>query len=199
MLVDIIWRITVSWLAGDFACKFIKFLQCLVIYASNYILVALSIDRFGAVVRPMSFTNARQRVRWLLFGAWAFSALFSLPQFYLYEVVEIQGRMQCWLEFDEQWHWQIYMTIVAFLLFFIPVTIISVCYGSIIKKLWMRGMRKRNNSNSDVFNSFSRESSQGIIPRAKVKILKMTFLIVVGEFDLHVGCLFGVEIIFGCG
>lgn len=130
----------------------------------------------------MSFTNARQRVRWLLYGAWAISALFSLPQFYLYEVTEIQGRMQCWLEFDEQWHWQIYMTIVAVLLFFIPVTIISVCYGSIIKKIWMRGMRKRNNSNSDVFNSFNRESSQGIIPRAKVKILKMTFLIVVGEY-----------------
>lgn len=178
VLVDIIWRMTVSWLAGDFLCRLIKFLQCLMSYASNYILVALSIDRFGAIVQPMSFSK---RARWLLFSSWIISAIFSLPQFFFYEVIEVQGRLQCWIEFDEQWHWQLYMTLVSIFLFFIPVTIIACCYGLIIKKIWNRGSRRC--TTNDVFNiSLHRESSRGVIPRAKVKIVKMTFLIVVGEY-----------------
>lgn len=168
---------TVNWLAGDFLCKFIKFLQCFVIYASNYILVALSIDRFGAIVRPMSFSK---RAKWLLGSSWILSAIFSIPQFYLYEITQVQGRTQCWIEFDEQWQWQLYMTLVSIFLFIIPVVIIVGCYGLIIKKIWNRGSRKR--TTNDVFDSLNRESSRGVIPRAKVKIVKMTFLIVVGEF-----------------
>lgn len=45
VLTDIVWRITVSWRAGNVACKTIRFLQACVTYASTYVLVALSIDR----------------------------------------------------------------------------------------------------------------------------------------------------------
>ena len=46
VLTDIIWKITISWQAGLIACKIIRFLQALVTYASTYVLVALSIDRW---------------------------------------------------------------------------------------------------------------------------------------------------------
>lgn len=57
VLTDIIWRFTVTWEAGNFACKFIKFTQAMVTYASTYVLVALSIDRYDAITHPMNFTN----------------------------------------------------------------------------------------------------------------------------------------------
>lgn len=57
VLVDIAWRFTVTWEAGNLACKFIKFMQALVTYASTYVLVALSIDRYDAITHPMNFSN----------------------------------------------------------------------------------------------------------------------------------------------
>lgn len=92
VLTDIIWRITVSWEAGNLACKFIKFMQCLTTYASTYVLVALSIDRYDAITHPMNFSGSWKRAKILVLGAWVMSALFSLPQFFLYEETLIQGE-----------------------------------------------------------------------------------------------------------
>lgn len=58
VLTDIIWRITVSWRAGDIACKVIRFLQACVTYSSTYVLVALSIDRYDAITHPMNFSGS---------------------------------------------------------------------------------------------------------------------------------------------
>lgn len=58
VLVDIIWRITVTWYAGNAACKFIQFIRTVVTYASTYVLVALSIDRYDAITHPMNFSGS---------------------------------------------------------------------------------------------------------------------------------------------
>ena len=59
VLTDIIWKITISWNAGWLACKMIRFLQASVTYASTYVLVALSIDRYVAFI--VSFRVSRGR------------------------------------------------------------------------------------------------------------------------------------------
>lgn len=92
VLTDIIWRITVSWEAGNLACKFIKFLQCLTTYASTYVLVALSIDRYDAITHPMNFSGSWKRAKILVISAWGLSALFSAPQVFLYEETVVQGK-----------------------------------------------------------------------------------------------------------
>lgn len=92
VLTDIIWRITVTWEAGNLACKFIKFVQCLTTYASTYVLVALSIDRYDAITHPMNFSGSWKRAKILVISAWLLSALFSAPQFFLYEEALIQGK-----------------------------------------------------------------------------------------------------------
>lgn len=100
VLTDIIWRITVSWEAGNFACKFIKFLQCLTTYASTYVLVALSIDRYDAITHPMNFSGSWKRAKILVISAWVLSALFSAPQVLLYEETLIQGEQEWVLIFS---------------------------------------------------------------------------------------------------
>lgn len=92
VLTDIVWRITVTWEAGNLACKFIKFVQCLTTYASTYVLVALSIDRYDAITHPMNFSGSWKRAKILVISAWVLSALFSAPQFFLYEEALIQGE-----------------------------------------------------------------------------------------------------------
>lgn len=53
---DIAWRFSVGFYLGDFACKSIRYLQCVVTYSSTYVLVALSIDRYDAITHPLNFT-----------------------------------------------------------------------------------------------------------------------------------------------
>ncbi|CRK97137.1 CLUMA_CG010534, isoform A [Clunio marinus] len=189
VLVDIGWRFTVTWEAGNIACKVIKFLQCMTTYASTYVLVALSIDRYDAITHPMNFSNCWKRARLLVFFAWALSAIFSIPLFILYEEAVIQGVTQCWIDLGPSWRWQVYMLLVSTVLFFIPAIIITLCYAIIVKTIWAKGTykvprdrRKRNRSttSSDEDDRESRRaSSRGIIPRAKVKTVKMTIVIVI--------------------
>ena len=119
----------------------------------------------------------------LVFFAWALSAAFSIPLFILYEETQIQGMTQCWIELGEQWRWQIYMTLVSIVLFFIPALIITFCYAIITKTIWAKGTymgpKDRRNRASSGDDGSRRASSRGIIPRAKVKTVKMTFVIVI--------------------
>jgi neuropeptide S receptor len=103
----------------------------------------------------------------------------------LYEETVIQGVTQCWIELGEPFRWQLYMTLVSTVLFFIPAIIITLCYAIIVKTIWAKGSYKmpkdrKNRKNSDEGDRNSRRaSSRGIIPRAKVKTVKMTFVIVI--------------------
>lgn len=127
-----------------------------------------------------------KRAKLLVFFAWALSALFSIPLFILYEETVIQGVTQCWIELGEPWRWQLYMTLVSTVLFFIPAIIITLCYAIIVKTIWAKGTYKvpkdrknRRDSIEDDDRGSRRASSRGIIPRAKVKTVKMTFVIVI--------------------
>ncbi|KAJ8913232.1 hypothetical protein NQ315_016175, partial [Exocentrus adspersus] len=184
VLTDIIWRITVSWNAGNVACKTIKCLQVIVTYASTYVLVALSIDRYDAIRHPMKFSGSWRRAKCLIIAAWLFSVLFSIPILILYEEKIVQGQNQCWIDFSEQWKWRLYMTLVAVTLFAIPAAIITTCYAIIIITIWTKSTvsfskPKRGSAGGRLGSDGSRRaSSRGLIPRAKVKTIKITFVIV---------------------
>jgi neuropeptide S receptor len=135
-----------------------------------------------------------KRAKLLVFFAWLLSALFSIPLFMLYEETVIQGVTQCWIELGDPWRWQVYMVVVSTILFFIPAVIITLCYAIIVKTIWDKGSskmpkdkksRKKNRTSTDNDDRGSRRaSSRGIIPRAKVKTVKMTFVIVI----VFIGC-----------
>ncbi|XP_064554504.1 cardioacceleratory peptide receptor isoform X1 [Drosophila montana] len=179
VLTDIIWRITISWRAGNVACKVIRFSQVCVTYSSTYVLVAMSIDRYDAITHPMNFSKSWKRARHLVAGAWLLSALFSLPILVLYEEKLIQGHPQCWIELGSPMAWQIYMCLVSATLFLVPALIISACYAIIVKTIWAKGSIFVPTERVGFGGAATRRaSSRGIIPRAKVKTVKMTLTIV---------------------
>ncbi|XP_039313653.1 cardioacceleratory peptide receptor isoform X2 [Solenopsis invicta] len=173
VLTDIIWKTSVVWYAGNIACKLIRFMQAVVTYSSTYVLVALSIDRYDAITRPMNFSGSWWRARALVITAWALSALFSLPIIFLYEERRIQDTMQCWIDLTPT-QWKIYMSLVSFSLFIAPTVIIGGCYTVIVVTIWSQGSALRQGPTRDT----RRASSRGLIPKAKIKTVKMTFVIV---------------------
>ncbi|OWR47041.1 cardioacceleratory peptide receptor-like [Danaus plexippus] len=188
---DIVHKITIAWLAGEFMCKFVRFLQGIVVYASTYVLVALSIDRCDAITNPMNFSGSWNRARGLVVSAWAVSVLFSIPLLVLYEVKEVQGQLQCWIELGSPRRWQVWMTLVSVMIFVLPALAIAACYAVIVFTIWSnskavvmsppvnsRRTKSLRNGRSDCEPESRRASSRGLIPRAKIKSVKMTFVIV---------------------
>jgi len=238
VLTDIIWKITISWEAGLIACKLISFLRAVVTYASTFVLVALSIDRYDAITHPMNFSGSWKRAKGLVIAAWVLSLAFSSPLLHFYQIDYKEGYgTQCWINFEEQWQWQLYMTLVSVTLFVIPAILIAGCYIIIVCTIWNKGRELKtdhhsNNTNNGTIaghqdtknttttttsnqlttttaggtliqvqvrpsRSFGmdggghqedhggsggidsrRASSRGLIPKAKVKTIKMTFVII---------------------
>ncbi|XP_043276719.1 cardioacceleratory peptide receptor isoform X3 [Venturia canescens] len=174
VLTDIVWRTTVAWHAGNVACKLVRFSQVVVTYSSTYVLVALSIDRYDAITRPMSFSGSWWRARALVAAAWGLSIFFSIPIIFLYEEKLIQDKVQCWIDLGSPISWRIYMSLVSFTLFIAPTIIISGCYMVIVATIWTQSSALRDGPTRDT----RRASSRGLIPRAKIKTVKMTFVIV---------------------
>jgi uncharacterized protein YceK len=50
----------------------------------------------------------------------------------------VAGKTQCWIEFQQPWQWQMYMTVVAVSLFVVPTLIISGCYTIIVLTIWSK-------------------------------------------------------------
>ena len=78
--LETIWNITVAWLAGEIACRMLMFFRAFGLYLSSFILVTISLDRYFAILHPLSMNDADKRGKLMLTMAWLFSAIASLPQ-----------------------------------------------------------------------------------------------------------------------
>ena len=51
--IEIGWRITTQWIAGNLACKLFLFLRAFGLYLSSMVLVCISLDRYFAICHPL--------------------------------------------------------------------------------------------------------------------------------------------------
>lgn len=77
---DVVWFYTVRWLAGNAMCKIIMFIESFNMYGSSFILIVISLDRYAAIVHPLSIHQADRRCKIMVRAAWTCSALCSVPQ-----------------------------------------------------------------------------------------------------------------------
>lgn len=101
-------------------------------------LVALSIDRWEAVVKPLAFTQNRSRGYYLVAGAWFLAFISATPVTLSVTIKEIEGFPQCWITYDLL-GWKIYMVYLTSSLLVIPALIIAVCYTHIVYTIWRKG------------------------------------------------------------
>lgn len=78
--MEITWNATVAWKGGDLLCRLLMFFRTFGLYLSSFILVVISLDRYFAIVHPLSLNDCDKRGRIMLSLAWIFSAIASLPQ-----------------------------------------------------------------------------------------------------------------------
>ncbi|CAI5454861.1 unnamed protein product [Caenorhabditis angaria] len=92
-----------DYYGSNFICKLMRYVQIFPMYASPFLLVAISADRYQAICRPLAhFRSSRyRRPNYLAAIAWGLALLFSIPQLFVWEKREIQGRGRCSANFGK--------------------------------------------------------------------------------------------------
>ncbi|NWU99671.1 V1BR protein, partial [Upupa epops] len=204
VLPQLIWEVTFRFLGPDPLCRAVKYLQVLSMFASTYMLIVMTLDRYVAVCHPLHSLQQPSRQAYAMIGAtWLLSCLLSLPQVFIFSLREVRqgsGVLDCWADFRYPWGARAYVTWTTLCIFILPVGILTVCYGLICYEICKNLKGKTQSgapgtgapagaaplaagssekSGQPPGGQPSRVSSVRPISRAKIRTVKMTLVIVV--------------------
>ena len=174
-----------EWIAGAAFCPVFKVLQTFTMVCSNYLIVTIALDRHIAIVYPL---RRRPNTKRYLILAWTASLLPSLPNAYIFqEYISPSGKVFCVAKFYTMslslQVRQFYMAFIFLSVFILPIFIIVGLYARILYVVWTRNQAfpgHRASAESVASNCSPKEPNRvnPHFPRAKIKTLKMTLIVV---------------------
>ncbi|KAK5934535.1 hypothetical protein CgunFtcFv8_014925 [Champsocephalus gunnari] len=178
---QLMWDITDRFVGPDVLCRAVKYLQVVGMFASTYMIVVMTIDRYQAICKPM-VTFQRHRARWNgpVCAAWCASLIGSLPQIFIFSRVEVApGVYDCWAQFIKPWGPRAYVTWTTLVIFVLPILLVIVCQVRICRTVYINFHMKTQQGAGKVRKQLSsRASSVAGMSKARVKTVKMTVVIV---------------------
>ncbi|KAH3840236.1 neuropeptide S receptor-like [Dreissena polymorpha] len=197
---QLIWEyVDREWLAGDFMCRAVKFMQTFSMTASNYMLVVIAIDRQQAIISPLKEPYSVCKMAGL---GWGTAVLLSLPVVGIFHTSEeTNGFVKCENIFRgrPKFHRQIWMTWVAFVVFFAPLVLLTVCYTRIFMKISRKAFQHNSVKYIPSKGKVCLQSTHSnSLSKAKIKTLKMT-CVIIASFILCTTPYFIVEMIMSYG
>ncbi|XP_015274579.1 PREDICTED: vasopressin V2 receptor, partial [Gekko japonicus] len=137
VLPQLIWDITDRFQGPDVLCRAVTYLQVIGMFASSYVIVAMTYDRYQAICRPMVAFRKGPACRYRPVAvAWAASFLLGLPQLFIFSKRQLpSGAHECWAQFIQPWGAQAYVTWVTLMVFVLPTCFIATCQGMIFREV----------------------------------------------------------------
>ncbi|CAF3723185.1 unnamed protein product [Rotaria sp. Silwood1] len=129
------------WIFGEFLCRFVPFMQGTSVAVSIFTLMAVSIDRFIAIHKPIhsKLLCTPTRVIITIGMTWIASFLLMIPLILHHRIVDpFEITLTACAE---EWHQNmnarlVYDFILLFVLFIVPLTLMTYCYIRISFSLW---------------------------------------------------------------
>nr|XP_015197319.1 PREDICTED: pyroglutamylated RFamide peptide receptor-like [Lepisosteus oculatus] len=133
-----------NWLAGEFLCKLVAFLQVTAISASIFTMICIAAERFQGILYPLQLQNGYfpSHAIKMLAGVWLAALVIACPMWYAHKVevkydflfdVHYTCCQEIW---PHTWQRQAYTTFLLLLVFLVPMVTMSVLYGKIMRELW---------------------------------------------------------------
>ncbi|RVE70520.1 hypothetical protein OJAV_G00065160 [Oryzias javanicus] len=138
VLPQLIWDITERFQGPDFLCRSVKYLQIVGMFASSYMIVAMTVDRHRAICCPLQAYRVGALSRWNtpVMMAWVLALVLSLPQVFIFSRTEVApGDYECWGHFAESWGLKAYVTWMTMAVFLLPALIITICQIRIFREI----------------------------------------------------------------
>ncbi|KAK2490120.1 hypothetical protein MC885_017548 [Smutsia gigantea] len=187
VLPQLLWDITFRFYGPDLLCRLVKYLQVVGMFASTYLLLLMSLDRCLAICQPLRALR-RRADRLAVLATWLGCLVVSAPQVHIFSLREVaDGVFDCWAVFIQPWGPKAYVTWITLAVYIVPVIVLAACYGLISFKIWQNlrlktaaaaegpeGAAAGNGGRA----ALARVSSVKLISKAKIRTVKMTFIIV---------------------
>ncbi|XP_053679577.1 adipokinetic hormone/corazonin-related peptide receptor variant I-like [Anopheles nili] len=182
--LEVGWRITVQWHAGNVACKVFLFMRAFCLYLSSNVLVCVSLDRCFAVIYPLRVSAARKRGKIMLGGAWFIAFVNAMPQSIIFRVQQhpqVPGFTQCvtFGFFATPGLETAYNLFCVIAMYFLPLMIISGAYTVILCEISNRSREKETSDSNTTGTMRLRCNDLTHIERARQRTLRLTITIVV--------------------
>ncbi|XP_030624149.1 vasopressin V2 receptor [Chanos chanos] len=138
VLPQLVWDITERFQGPDGLCRTVKYLQVVGMFASSYMIVAMTVDRHYAICCPLQAYRGGTVSRWNapIIVAWVLALVLSIPQVFIFSRTEMApGVYECWGHFAESWGLKAYVTWMTLAVFVLPAFIITVCQVRIFREI----------------------------------------------------------------
>ncbi|XP_067855472.1 arginine vasopressin receptor 1Aa [Heptranchias perlo] len=184
VLPQFIWDITYRFNGPDFLCRIVKHLQVFGMFASTYMMVMMSVDRYIAICHPLkTLQQPTKRSYLMIISTWVGSFILSTPQSFIFSLREIEkgsGVYDCWANFILPWGIKAYITWIAVSVFVIPVLTTVMCYACICYNIFKNIKYKTRTCETSFKNGLITSGVNNVktISKAKIRTVKMTLVIV---------------------
>ena len=129
------------WPFGEFMCPFVTYVQVVAVFLSAFTLVAISLDRFVAIVYPLRRRTTRRTFLKVAALIWFLSLAVPLPTA-IVSRVQYDGNDTtdglCWEVWERDSDKYIYSIILMMLQYFIPLTVITFSNAKIGYIIWIK-------------------------------------------------------------
>ncbi|VEN54689.1 unnamed protein product, partial [Callosobruchus maculatus] len=141
---NFVYMLYAHWPFGELYCKIVQFVAILSICASVFSLMAISIDRYMAIIKPLQPRMGRKLTLLVALGTWLTGILMGIPYllyFKTYTLEDENGRIVCYMEWPDgitNDSYQEYIFNVVFLVvtYMVPILAMIFTYARIGLELW---------------------------------------------------------------
>jgi len=129
------------WPFGALMCNIVAFSQCVSVFVSAYTLVAISIDRYIAVLYPLRPKMTKLQAEQIIFCIWLVGLLTPLPTALVSKLSDITAENVTRTLCNEQWddmeqYRYAYSIMLTILQYFFPLIVLVVTYTRIGMVVW---------------------------------------------------------------
>ncbi|XP_064459099.1 RYamide receptor-like [Ornithodoros turicata] len=159
------------WIFEPFFCPVVLFMQHLSVIVSVYTLTAIGVDRYYAIMHPLSIRWTRDHCPHVILAIWIVASLLSSVQFVYGQATEFTWAGRAYYDCNETWEetsGKVYTAGIFTVTFLTPMLVLIFTYSSIASKMW----RHTSPGNADT----QRDQQQ---LTAKTKVIKMLVTVVV--------------------
>ncbi|CAH2314946.1 cysteinyl leukotriene receptor 1 [Pelobates cultripes] len=138
-----------KWFFGDFMCRMCSYVFYVNLYCSIFILTAMSVTRFLAIVFPVQNLKlvSVKKAKWACVGIWIFVTATSSPFLMTGSHTDPDNNKTKCFEPPRNAKNLLALNYVSLIIgFIIPFTIIVICYTMIIRTLLQNSMKKHHSS-----------------------------------------------------
>ncbi|XP_063968417.1 uncharacterized protein LOC129280605 [Lytechinus pictus] len=143
IIPQMMWFVSPTWSLGAVMCKLHKYMLGVTTNASIFIMMAISGERFVAIIYPLRIRRVLTigRLSCILCFLWLLSFLLSIPSFQFFdESTDSNGTKQCGVSLNiSSYQVRVHNIFNFNFCYLLPLFVMMFFYARIIVSLWLRG------------------------------------------------------------